>query len=191
MRCSSVSPWERRDYVAQELRPGPHLHRRRRRARMLADRRHRHAHRARGGRQSRLEARRHGRRLGRTGAARLLRDRAAADRGAQCRAGDAILQRHRRHPRMARGRDGLEGQSGLAVGARAHQAAIRLRRLADLRAGRHAAGCRSTRRASCRRPGRGRARRMPGSTTTARRSTCSATASCCCGSAPSRPTRRA
>ena len=46
-------------------------------------------------------------------------------------------------------------------------------------------------RASCPRPGRARARRMPGSTTTARRSTCSATASCCCGSAPIRPTRRA
>ena len=28
----TVSPWERRDYVARELRPGPHLHRRRRRA---------------------------------------------------------------------------------------------------------------------------------------------------------------
>ncbi len=134
----SVSPWERRDYVAQELRTRPHLHCRRRRARMLADRRHRHAHRARRGGQSRLEARRHGRRLGRTGAARVLRNRAAADRRAQCLSGDAVLQRHRRHPRMAGGRDGLESQSGLAVGARARQAAIRLRRLADLRARRHA-----------------------------------------------------
>ena len=66
-----------------------------------------------------------------------------------------------------------------------------LRGLADLRAGRHAAACRWIRRSSCHRPGPARARRMPGSTTSARRSTCSATASCCCGSAPIRPTRRA
>ena len=49
-----------------------------------------------------------------------------------------ILQRHRRHSRLARGHGRLEGQSGVAVDPRAHEAALLLRGLADLRAGRHA-----------------------------------------------------
>ena len=92
--------------------------------------------------------------------------------------------------RLARGRHRLEGQSGLAVGARAHQAAIRLRRLADLRARRHAAGADGPAQfVPSTRPGT----RAPHAWLDGERSTLdlSATASCCCGSAPIRPMRRA
>ena len=49
----SVSPWERRDYVARSYRQGRVFIAGDCRARVLADRRHRHAHRARRGHQSR------------------------------------------------------------------------------------------------------------------------------------------
>ncbi len=61
----SASPWERRDYVAASYRRGPRVHRRRCRARVLADRRHRHAHGPRRDHEPRLEACRHAGGLGR------------------------------------------------------------------------------------------------------------------------------
>ena len=57
----------------------------------------------------------------------------------------------------------------------------------DLRSGRLAAPERRSQAVSCRPPAPARARRMPGSTMGARCSICSATASCCCSSAPLRP----
>ena len=96
----SALPWERRDYVAQELRARPCLHRRRRCAPVLADRRARHAYGARRGGEPRAGSLRRCSRAGADRAvARLLRGGTAADRAAQCRNGDAELPRHHRHSR--------------------------------------------------------------------------------------------
>ena len=83
-RSSRRSSWNAGyTLVAEKFQRGAHLSRRRRGASVHAGRRAWLQHRGRGCGQSRLEARRRAQRLGRAGAARQLRDRAAGDwRGA-------------------------------------------------------------------------------------------------------------
>ena len=149
-----------------ELWAGPRHDRGRRRARVLADRRHRHAYRPRGGGESGLEARRHDGRLGRAGAGRLLRDRAIADRPAQRRIGDPLVPRHRRpsrawprwtRPAGAQPRTGCRSPSisRSNMATRARRSASRTARPRPIR----------SRRASCPPRVPARAPRMPGSRT--------------------------
>ncbi len=141
--------------------------------------------------QPRLEARRHARRLGRRRRCSPP-TRPSAGRS-RCATSNSRRARTTPSPRIP----GLATATAtwptgrlaaaLAVDPRASQVAILLRGLADLRRRRHARRRGRDRRTSCPRPGPARARRMPGSPMAARRSTCSATVSCCCGSAPTRP----
>ena len=77
----SIMPWVRRELVADRYGTRPRVHRRRRRASDVADRRLRHEHRHSGRGRSRLEARgRASKGWGGAGAARVLRGRAPAGR---------------------------------------------------------------------------------------------------------------
>ena len=193
-----VGEWRQNLLVADRFMDRPGAARRRRRASDDPDRRARHEHRRRRRHRSRLEARRHAARLGRAGAARVLRGRAAADRRAQRRrlalrlAGPAQVARamEAEHPRRyAGGRRGPR-QSRRGRRRRAAQdqrddrrrARLPLRRLAarspPSRASRPTISS-TTRRA--RFPACGC--RMPGSTTAAPCRTASATATRCSASA--------
>ena len=85
--------WVRRELVADRYGTRARVHRRRRRAPDVADRRLRHEHRHPGRGRSRLEARGRHARLGRQRAAALLRDRAPAGRRAQRHGGEPNLGR--------------------------------------------------------------------------------------------------
>ena len=190
------------------LRHRAHLHRRRRRAPDVADRRLRHEHRHRRRGRPRLEARS---RASRAGAAPTCSPptrpsggrsacatspKRAATCAACCRPASACPARRSSQPGAASDAARKEYgdwfaaimrhewfANGVMLGYRYDNSPIVLAR-------RHAAR-RPTRRIPTRRPpGPAPARRMSGSTTAARRSTCSAAASCCCGLARRRPRLR-
>ena len=176
----------------------PRLPRRRRRASVHADRRAWLQHRGRGRGQSRLEARRDAQRLGRAGAARQLRDRAAGAGASATPPMRAALRIRSgcscRPPEIeddsAGGRSGAQARRRPSQCARArrvqhsrHHVRRPLRRLADHRAGRHRAAARCSQHLRCRPPAPAAARRISGSATAARSTTRSASSSRCCGSA--------
>ena len=123
--------------------------------------------------------------------ARVVRDRAAADRRAQRRARDPVLQCARRASRVGTAQATCPaGIRSLAFDPGALQAAILLRAFADLRSRRQPRPCRTRRSfVPSTRPGT----RAPHAWLAGwplDRSICSATVLCCCGLAPSRPTPR-
>ena len=193
----------------RQLRDAARLHRRRRRAPDVADRRLRHEHRHPGRRRSRLEAR--GGAAAAGAAARCCAPtRSSAGRSAVRNVTEASRNLGRmladppapaaRRRSSRPGRPATPRARSTALVRRDDAARVvharlpprlPLRQLAHRLRRRHAGAAASDRKPMSRPRGRARVRRTSGCPTAAPRSICSAAASCCCGSGRMRPMPRA